>query len=58
VIRWLSDAKMSEVDMMKEVNQLTDLLTEAVLISTSQDGSGVKGYDLFERMGGDAARGK
>ena len=41
--RWLADTKMNELDLMKEVNQVTDLLTEAVLIAPSQDGSGAKG---------------
>jgi TetR/AcrR family fatty acid metabolism transcriptional regulator len=34
-LRWLSDKKISELEMMKEINQLTDLLTEAVLAEKS-----------------------
>jgi AcrR family transcriptional regulator len=39
VTRWLADRKMSEVSMMKEVNQLADLMTKAVLAAKSQSGS-------------------
>ena len=40
--RWLADRKMSEVGMMKEVNQMADLMVNAVLVAKFQDGSGAK----------------
>jgi TetR/AcrR family transcriptional regulator, fatty acid metabolism regulator protein len=40
--RWLADRKMSEVGMMKEVNQMADLMANAVLVAKFQDGSGAK----------------
>jgi hypothetical protein len=42
VTRWLADRKMSEVGMMKEVNQMADLMANAVLVAKFQDGSGAK----------------
>ena len=42
VTRWFADRKMSEVGMMKEVNQVVDLMTNAVLAAKYQDGSGTK----------------
>ena len=42
VTRWLADRKMSEVGMMKEVNQVADLMANAVLVSKFQDGSGAR----------------
>jgi hypothetical protein len=35
--RWLVHKKKSEVDMMKEANQMADLVTNAVLSRRSQD---------------------
>ena len=29
--RWLVDTKTTELDMVKEINRVTDLMTEAVL---------------------------
>jgi AcrR family transcriptional regulator len=40
--RWLADRKMSEVGMMKEVNQMADLMANAVLVAKFQDGPGAK----------------
>jgi TetR/AcrR family fatty acid metabolism transcriptional regulator len=40
--RWIADRKISEVGMMKEVNQVTDLMVDAVLVGKFQDGSGGK----------------
>jgi TetR/AcrR family fatty acid metabolism transcriptional regulator len=37
VTRWQADKKMSDVRIMKEVNQLNDLAAEAVLIPSAQD---------------------
>lgn len=38
-VRWLPDAKMTEVDMMKVVNHLTDLLVEAVAAESPKEES-------------------
>jgi TetR/AcrR family fatty acid metabolism transcriptional regulator len=37
--RWLMDAKTTELDMIKEINQVTGLMAEAVLAGKSQGGS-------------------
>lgn len=41
VLRWLADTKMSEMDMMKEVNQATDILADAILAAGIHKGSTV-----------------
>ncbi|MBI4767275.1 MAG: TetR/AcrR family transcriptional regulator [Deltaproteobacteria bacterium] len=38
--RWFADRKMSEVEMIREVNQMVDLMADAILVTKSQAGSG------------------
>jgi TetR/AcrR family fatty acid metabolism transcriptional regulator len=38
--RWFADRKMSEAEMIKEVNQTVDLMADAILATNSQIGSG------------------
>ena len=39
VLRWLVLNRSSDMDVMKEINQLTDLLLDAVLAANAVDGS-------------------
>jgi AcrR family transcriptional regulator len=39
VMRWFADRKMSEVAMMKEANQVTDLLVDSILTTRSPEAS-------------------
>jgi TetR/AcrR family fatty acid metabolism transcriptional regulator len=41
VTRWFADRKMNEVEMIKEANQMVDLMAEAILAAKSQSGSGI-----------------